>query len=131
MTPHPQAEILRAIADGQQMQLLHESLSPPVWIDCTGGSALSAITSNGRFRIKPRTIMIGNVEVPEPMRVAPLVGTQFWLCSSTSLYPSEDHFEWEGMELQREWLKRGLLHATEQGAKDMLTALVKQLGGVL
>jgi hypothetical protein len=125
MTPHPQAELLRAIADGQQMQEFKSN-----WIDRTPNEALESISDGVReVRIKPTpTIMIGDMEVPEPMRVAPLVGTQFWLCSSTSLHPSEDHFEWEGMELQREWLKRGLLHATEQGARQMLAALVKQLG---
>lgn len=32
-----------------------------------------------KYRLKPKTIKIGNIEVPEPMRVAPPLNAAFWV----------------------------------------------------
>ena len=101
------------------------------WVNCETNTALWLICQGNGYavRIKPRTIMIGDVEVPEPMRVAPEKGTAYWYVE-----PGAETFlksSWDGMASEVRWLKRGTLQATEEGAIDMLAALIKQLGGVL
>jgi len=69
MKEHPQAELLRAIADGKQMQY-----GTTCFEDCTAKRALEAIYSGcwTYLRVKPETVMVNGVEfvlpdLPEPM----------------------------------------------------------------
>ena len=68
MTQHPYAEILRAIADGKEIE----------WLDCDGvwssqeaNEALSEIADTllapESYRVKPETININGIEVPKPL----------------------------------------------------------------
>ena len=120
---------LIAIAEGIDMQV-RSPHGQNIWRDCTHHAALVGLTSDGfEVRIKPKTIMIGDSEVPEPLRVAPAIGSTYW-----RLNLSDRRFEienWQAVSCEVRWLKTGLLQATEQGAQQMLAALVKQLGGVL
>lgn len=127
MTPHPQAAELMAMARDMNTQMQLE-IEPGDWATCKCMEALRVISYGQRkVRIKPRTIMIGDVEVPEPMRVAPEKGEPYWC-----VFLNESTVGvgiWQGMACEVLWLGTGALQATEQGAKDMLAALVKQLGG--
>jgi hypothetical protein len=133
MTPHPQAEILRAIADGLVVQHYYQNRHPyKDWQDYVADehSKFSPLFCDAgyKWRIKPApTITIGTNEVPEPMRVAPTNGVTYWGVFLSA--PCIDIGNWHGMDCEVQWLKTGLLQSTEQGAKDMLAALVKQLGG--
>lgn len=62
-TPHPQAELLRAIADGKQMQ----RHSNDEWLNCTAEAALNRLALGMSLRIKPDTITVNGVEVPKPL----------------------------------------------------------------
>ena len=83
MKPHPQAELLRAIADGEEMeQAYHQE---PKWRAVDSTTVLDWITNGSLeyytpyFRIKPKTININGIEVPEPMREMPPEGTSvYW-----------------------------------------------------
>lgn len=57
-------EALRALADGKQVEYLYGDQ----WLSCVGEQVLiTAFTGDKfKFRIKPRTIMIGDMEVPAP-----------------------------------------------------------------
>jgi hypothetical protein len=135
---HPQHDKLIAIANGEQMQstqFRQGSYEGAIFKNCDPSTALDILSHESeqnfaRLRIKPRTIMIGDMEVPEPMRVAPADGSECWAASPSM---RKGYFKnlWEGDEDDLRFLQRGLLQATEQGAQQMLAALVKQVGGVL
>lgn len=62
-----------------------------------------------RAPAKPKTININGYKVPEPMRVAPEIGTDFFLaCVSDSSDDSSG--KWCGDRKDAEWLSLGLLH---------------------
>lgn len=58
-TPHPYAAILRAIADGKEIQVCSTTVKPSLWEDCTATFCLNRIESGAKefydFRIKPET----------------------------------------------------------------------------
>ena len=121
MKPHPQADILRAIADGKQIQYRYSS----GWID-TGYIDILGLLYNKvdcQFRIKPKTININGIEVPEPMREEPKKGTQVWVAdlmnagevTCTSWYSGVAH---------KDYLKNGLCHLTEEAATIHANALL-------
>ena len=124
-TPHQYQALLIDIANGEQMQVLHENLSIPYWVDCNGNYALIMITSHRSIRVKPSTIMIGGVEVPEPMRVTPIYGATCYMVDLANSCTTA--IIWAGYNDQRKWLKSYVVQATEKGAEEMLAALLKQL----
>lgn len=136
MTPHPQATELMAMAadTGAQMQRIARDLkvfpTATRWENCTQKEALQLIAEGWGYsivRVKPRTIMIGDVEVPEPIKDAPEWDAPYWFVDLTgeATLPGT----WKNLVCELHWLRRGLLQGTEQGAKEMLDALLKQLGG--
>lgn len=129
---HPNHDELMAMAqDVDTPMQIYNSCSK--WVNCETNTALWLICQGNGYavRIKPKTIMIGDVEVPEPMRVAPPLWQVFWVVLSAHQAGFFIQTWDDGSDLHKKWLKRGVCQATEQGAKDMLAALVKQLGGVL
>lgn len=62
-TPHKDAALLRAIADGKQMQV--EGPTIP-WRDASPDDALFAVYNGEPCRIKPKVIIINGVECPKP-----------------------------------------------------------------
>ena len=60
-TPHKDAALLRAIADGRQMQV--EGPTIP-WRDASPDDALSAVYNGEPCRIKPKVIIINGVACP-------------------------------------------------------------------
>ena len=75
------------------------------------------------FVRKPRTITVNGVEVPEPLRYAPEDKTWCWL---TQLHNHNKAILvlWEGSDADYIWLRRGLLHATEENALTHAKALL-------
>ena len=75
------------------------------------------------YRIKPRTIMIGDIEVPEPMLVAPKKGDYYYLVSlldeDVAAVQAYDEMHCEEM-----WLRRGLCHHTKEAAITHARALI-------
>ena len=61
---HPQAALLRAIADGKQMQ--QQSQENEQWFDVKANQAMYAISQVWKVRIKPDTLLINGMEVPKP-----------------------------------------------------------------
>lgn len=62
-TPHKDAEKLRAIADGKQMQVYGNNGTP--WVDATSDHALFAVYNGEPCRIKPDFIVVNGVECPK------------------------------------------------------------------
>jgi hypothetical protein len=133
MTPHQQAAELTAMAQDMNVKMQVENPRREhwehQWSDCTHAEVFHYLSGGHcKVRIKPApTIRIGDVEVPEPMRVAPARGSAYWFITLFEVVPDY----WDGGDEGKQHLALGICQATEQGAKDMLDALVKQLGGVL
>lgn len=75
------------------------------------------------YRFKPRTIRIGDMEVPEPMRVAPNVGDVYWV---VDLMAQElcTELAWNGDDPERRWLSIGVCHVTKKAAIQHAKALI-------
>jgi hypothetical protein len=82
MKPHPQASILRAIADGHGAQ--HGSLDPNTqahwvahWVDMSW-SITPLSHPYARWRIKPKMHLVNGIECPAPETVMPPNYTRFY-----------------------------------------------------
>ena len=75
------------------------------------------------YRIRPRTITVNGVEVPEPVRIAPNSGSQVWvadpydecMCWSTN---------WEAVQCKTRARDRGLIHLTKEAAQQHAEAML-------
>lgn len=117
---HPYAEILRAIADGKQIQSKLEG----EWVDRSYPMALQDISLNridrDSIRVKPKTIRIGEFDVPEPLRVAPEIGTEYWVMDLREAFGSF----WEDHALDFDRLSQGRIHLSEESAELHAKALI-------
>ena len=75
------------------------------------------------YRFKPRTIRIGDMEAPEPMRVAPIGGEVYWV---VDLMAQElcTELAWNGADPERRWLSIGVCHVTKKAAIQHAKALI-------
>lgn len=88
----------------------------PSWID------------NWVYEIVPRTIRIGGIDVPEPVREALKVGTEYFIAdiSGSDLY---GRTTWRDDIIDVRWLKAGLVHLTREAAIEHAKALILVSGG--
>lgn len=129
MKPHPQAEILRAIADGKTVQILNKNIPSSLWQDIDEHETLGFILEGRRegrsyeLRIKPETININGHELPAPVREPLEVGTPYWqpLIGSSKL---EAAWVWRAHEVDTFLLKRGLIQLTKEAAIAHAEALL-------
>lgn len=75
-----------------------------------------------KYRIKPRTIRIGEYDVPDPIREALEVGDKYWVAKIDSDSPQE--WEWDGDDWDKKWLAKGIVHLTEEDAQLHSKALI-------
>lgn len=123
-------DVIQAMLDGESVQL-----------DCGDGFhkreftpdvCQAALDTAPRHphRIKPRTIMIGDMEVPEPVRDVREFneGDTYYLpnLSRSKLY---DLYIWSGDDVDLRLLKRGLIQKTEEAVLLHAKALIKISGG--
>ena len=122
-TPHKHATILRAIADGLEVQFRKNESEH--WSDMRGGEpGRNPITwLSLEWRIKPRMIVCGKHSWPEPMRVAPVDGTEYWVVSATGRDAIEK-IGWNMDETDKRCLSRGLCHTTKEAAEQHVAALI-------
>lgn len=117
---HPYAEILRAIADGEIIQL---KTTYGDWADIRDSYAMLCMGVNCELRIKPRTIKIGEYEVPEPLREEPPIGTMVYSASAVGL----DYYgctTWGDEDWQVDLLNRGVFHLDMDSAILHAKALI-------
>lgn len=128
--PHPYAEILRAIADGERIQII-PLVSEGRWEDRTAEQALEILhcgrLAPTRMRVKPRTLTINGYEVPEPLREMPPEGaTVYWPGFGPD--SGDDNTERANVgyypTMLPDLLDKGLLHLTRQAAIAHAKALV-------
>ena len=129
---HVNAEILRAIADGKKVQ--YSSVIPKWlcsvhqyghWEDFDSSNieaCWNLLTSSKlrRWRIAPKTIMIGEHEVPEPCREPLERGTVYW---SFTPFMGMVRSSWCGSKADFNALKSGFVHLTEEAAEQHYEAI--------
>ena len=126
-TQHPYANILRAIADGEEIEWQR---SNGCWeyqgLDQTFAEIASNAYSPDRYRVKPKTITINGFEVPEPLREMPPDGTQvFWPVLVSASGKNIDHCaSYHYSEMVKTLISQGLLHLTADAASAHALALI-------
>lgn len=123
---HKWADVIIAMANGETAQTLD---SYDNWFD-PGQAFMNPMTHPGfQWRIKPRTIMIGDMEVPEPLREIPMKGTKiYWVDLGNPKNPPweiSDPENWRDVNLSH----LGILHLTKEAAITHAKALIKISGG--
>ncbi|MDX7989179.1 hypothetical protein FE392_18000 [Xenorhabdus sp. 12] len=96
------------------------------WLDC---NTLFAFHSAYQYRLKPRTIKIGNFDVPEPVREPLEEGAEYFYPyvsgteeSDMGGFFSRDY--WAGWCVDMTRLKRGLIHLTPEAAELHAKSLI-------
>lgn len=90
------------------------------WCLCDGHPAWS---DNTEYRRKPRTIRIGNYDVPEPLRVAPEIGTPYYRVNISNP-DSPVYCEWSNGDAALQWLKNGIIHIPSEAAELHAKSLI-------
>ena len=91
------------------------------WMSVDKGDA-PAFNAHKEYRFKPRTIRIGDIDVPEPMRERPVMGSRYF--SVEGLDECVWNREWIDDYRDNARLARGLIHETRENAELMLKALL-------
>lgn len=84
--------------------------------------------SDCQYRRKPKTIRIGDIDVPAPLTVAPLTGEYVFVVTifSEQLFNA---YAWDGGRYDSMWMSRGLVHSTKEDAIKHAKALIMASGG--
>lgn len=121
---HPHAESMRLYAEDAA-----ECVEPWTrWEVCLSGgweelTVQPSWAPHFQYRRKPKTVRIGEFDVPPPMREAPPVGTVVFVVTLMSLC-AHAGFLWTDSEINKRSLKRGLLHRTHEAADLHAKALI-------
>lgn len=127
---HPHDAVIRAWLDGETIQLQYEDGS---WTDLRtldarqemGHYSLPAFDTNRNYRIKPKTIVVNGIEVPEPIRSFNELKTGdevyvYYPFSRTGVCG----FTWDD-EIHKEIFKleSGILFSTREGVEMYIRAI--------
>jgi len=120
MTEHKHACFFRAIADGvpmKEFEVHFHDWDGDHWEPLDTGFLTPIHTSDGRWKIrrKPKTLKIGDFDVPEPVREGLASDQQYWtpnIHSPEMPYPCD----WIGRLLDFHYLKAGMIHLTREPA---------------
>lgn len=94
------------------------------WLDVNAANPeCFGFEAGTEFRIKPRTIKIGDFDVPEPMRVEPGSGVRYFVVETLSDTPAACQ-TWSGMDCEKRWLSMGLCHKSKESAIAHAKALI-------
>ena len=103
--------MIRRWLDDDSLEVEYRCPGDYDWRDISGGTP--TWHPNMEYRFKPRRIRFGDMEFPEPMRVAPPVGTPYW---TPGFDPRKEdpidclHWTWENSDLDLANLKLGICH---------------------
>ena len=92
----------------------------------TGGwvtKELPSFAKAGKYRIKPRTIRIGEYDVPEPCREPLEEGDLYWVAALDVESPPP-RYTWIGDRIDTICLSRGIIHRTQEAADIHSKALI-------
>lgn len=125
-TPHPYAEILRAIADGKMIQYLEPGQNK--WFGIPRESVLLELSRQHpryQFRIRQEVVLINGIEVPKPSYEPLNLGTIYYY---PYLEGKDDNrytwVTWDNDDCDNHLLKLGLVHLTKEAADKHAEALL-------
>ena len=133
MTAHKHAENMRLYSeDAAQTDKPYErwqatATSGGTWHDC---SKHPFWDEDREYRRKPRTIRIGERDVPAPMMTAPDIDAHYYIPSIKTL-PYYEYRYWFGSEDDILCFKNGICHITKKAAIAHAEALILVSGGTL
>lgn len=107
-------EILIAIDGGAEWEVKSPILCA-VWYQPAISDPILYLHRNDEIRLKPRTVRIGEYDVPEPLRVEPERGEYYHIASPDSEDYTYDNI-WYKDDYDMALLRRGLIHATAEAA---------------
>jgi len=114
-----QREILQALLDGRDIEATDVNNK---FYDVTTFEGFISNTAYFRkIRIKPRTILVNGVEVPEPMKVKPEEGTLYYIATP---YP-ESPVTWVYDKFDEDYFNAGICHSTPEAAALHWEAMIK------
>lgn len=111
-----------AVAAGLEPVRLQRFEAERGWVDienekCTGWPCIAfELYEPHEIRIKPRTVTVAGVELPEPLRVAPENGVILWTAGFGR--DEVDNFAWGNYHVDKLCLNQGLLHSTREAAEQ-------------
>ncbi|MES3011965.1 MAG: hypothetical protein V4738_14345 [Pseudomonadota bacterium] len=114
---HPAAELLRAIADGKQMEMLASDR----WQSVSGDVALRALLSYPKDVRIARPMVTREVSYPEPLRVKPPMGGSYWTQFMQEASPKL--LGWYEDAVDHRIFAAGMAFATEADAAEAHKAL--------
>lgn len=117
------ADALRALADRKEVEYRNKPITPN-WENARMLSAASFLDNpTNEYRLKPRTIKVGDIDVPAPEVIPPQNGTEiFTIALDIENYCVTSY--WEGGKTQLLALQRGLIHLNEENAIAYAKALI-------
>lgn len=111
--------VIEASANGEVVQI--KPTGCELWVDidypCFRGDLAY------EYRVKPRTIKIGDFDVPEPMLVEPDSGCEYFVVEALSDIPAASQI-WNGMDCEKRWLSMGLCHKSKESAIAHAKAII-------
>lgn len=114
-----QREILQALLDGKDIEVM-SSTGDFYEIDTVSQFFTSSYFGHA-LRVKPRTIVVNGVEVPEPIKVKPACGTMFYTAAPN---PGLS-FKWFDDGCDNEYFNAGICHSTPVAAALHWEAMIK------
>lgn len=118
------ADVIIAMANGETGQWLHDDGE---WVDAYDYNPMSFPEYD--WRIKPRTIKIGDTEVPAPETKAPERGQRYYFVDPLEEERLYGSWTWNNDEHDQHLLRSGMIHLTPQAAQEHALALIKISGG--
>ena len=120
-------EVKRAYYADPENVAVEARLPAGMWNMCV---AEPAWEHSFEYRIRPRTIRIGELEVPEPVREALADGGTYYGAD-----PSDEDFymtlTWDDDAVDFMLMGRGLIHLTKEAAIEHAKALILVSGGTV
>lgn len=115
-----QREILQALLDGKDIE--RYNATNDAWdIVKNYDYAIYHLYQGNRIRIKPRTIIVNGVEVPEPMKVRPERGTIYYTAGTN---PGVS-VKWCNDTFDEDYFNAGICHNTPYAATLHWEAMIK------
>ena len=81
------------------------------------------MTAHIAYRREPRTIRIGKIEIPEPVR-EPLNGEKYFMPAIYCGEARTHRFPWKDGYADKRLLKQGMVYLTEEAAQEHAKALI-------
>lgn len=130
MTAILHAKELIAFANGETIEVRYSYLNGSDWHPVLESHSLHMFTGNGyELRIKPKTVIINGIEIPEPVRTPLDFGTPYY----SPIFDSENRsyylYFWINRHEDKLRLEKGLVQLTSDGAIALRAAMLAPLKG--